>query len=127
MQIGKTNTGLCAHAIRLAALCTAVILLVAVTATAQNPSGVLRGVVRDSSGARVVSAKISLRLLTTAQARTTVCDRRGEFRLDGLTPGTWELAISARGFAEADSEVQIAVSQVRDVLVIMKVAEAAAS
>lgn len=127
MQIRMISTGLCERALRIAALCTFVILLGSVPLAAQSSGGALRGTVRDASGARVVSAKIALRLLSTAQTRTTVCDRRGEFRLDGLTPGTWELAISARGFLEADSEVQIEVSQVRDVVVTMKVAGTAQS
>jgi hypothetical protein len=88
---------------------------------AQN-LGTLRGIVEDAAGARVPSARIELHLLSTSQSRAALSDKRGEFRVDGLTPGTWEITITASRFRAANSEVQIAVSQVRDVVVTMKIA-----
>lgn len=87
---------------------------------AQNPGGALRGTVQDSGGARVASADVAVHLLSNAQLRKAVCDERGEFRIDGLVPGTWELTVSVRGFADADADVRIGVSEIRDVVVTMK-------
>lgn len=92
----------------------------AVLMSAQSPSGILRGTVHDSSGARVVSADVEIRLPVNSQTRTAACDDRGEFRIEGLTPGTWKMTVSARGFVDASAEVEIAVSSVRDVAVTMK-------
>ncbi len=85
---------------------------------AQNPRGALRGVVQDASGARIAAAEIKIH--ESSLTRKTVTDDRGEFRLDGLLAGNYHLTVSAKGFAEARSDVTIAVSSVRDVTVTMK-------
>jgi hypothetical protein len=94
---------------------------------AQSSNGALRGTVEDFSGARVPLARVSVRLGTTSQSRSAACDERGEFRIDGLAPGTWEVVVSARGFTDADAMVQIEVSKIRDVAVTMRPASIAES
>jgi len=95
-------------------------LLCAAVMHAQNVSGVLRGTVQDSGGARLASARIAIHLLSASQSRTAACDDRGEFRIDGLAPGSWEVMVSARGFADAAADVQIEVGAIRDIVVTMK-------
>ena len=95
-------------------------MVCAASALAQNPGGVLRGTVQDSRGARVVSARVVLHLPSLSQSRTAFTDDRGEFRIDGLDPAAWNMAVSAQGFANATAEIQIPVSSVRDVVVTMK-------
>lgn len=95
-------------------------ILFAIAIQAQTPSGALRGIVQDAHGARVASATVAVHLPATAQTRTAVCDRRGEFRIDGLTPGAWQVTVAARGFAHADATVSIAVSAIRDIAVTMQ-------
>ena len=102
-------------------------MLCATLALAQSPTGALRGVVQDSRGARVFPASVTVRLAMISQTRNAACDARGEFRIEGLTPGTWEMMVSARGFAEATAAVEIQVSSVRDVAVMMKPLPAADS
>lgn len=68
--------------------CLFVFLLFATLLHAQNPDGALRGVVQDSTRARVTSALIAARLQCSSPARTAACDDRGEFRIGGLVPGT---------------------------------------
>lgn len=87
---------------------------------AQNPSGTLRGAVQDFQGARVPSATVTLRQAATSQTRHTSCDQQGEFRIDGLAAGNWKMTVSARGFADASADVQIAVSAIRDVAATLK-------
>ena len=72
-------------------------------------------------------ASVTVRLAMISQTRNAACDARGEFRIEGLTPGTWEMMVSARGFAEATAAVEIRVSSVRDVAVMMKPLPAADS
>jgi hypothetical protein len=86
---------------------------------AQNSSGTLRGMVQDSGGARVASATIAVRLQSSSPARSVSCDRRGEFRIDDLAPGTYTVSVAARGFADAAADVTITVSAIRDITVTM--------
>jgi hypothetical protein len=95
-------------------------LFFAAVVVAQSPSGVLRGTVQDSRGARVVSASVALRMPSVSQTRTAVCDGRGEFRIEGLAPGAWDITVSARGFADANARAQIVVSGVRDIVVTLR-------
>jgi hypothetical protein len=87
---------------------------------AQNPSGTLRGMVQDSTGARVASATIAVRLQSSSLARSVSSDDHGDFRIDDLTPGTYDVSVAARGFTEATADVPIAVSAIRDITVTMK-------
>jgi hypothetical protein len=86
----------------------------------QNPRGSLSGVVSDANGGRVASAKVTVTAAGSTVERTAVSDSRGEFRLDDLAPGEYRVTINAPGLAEAESDVTIAVSSVRDITVTMK-------
>ncbi len=90
------------------------------TLQAQNPRGSLRGAVQDSSGARIANAKIEVSSMGSAIAREATTEDRGEFLLDDLLPGNYQVSAVAKGFAEAHTEVIIAVSTVRDVTVTLK-------
>lgn len=92
---------------------------------AQSSAGSLRGIVQDSSGARVAAAKIALHLVAGSQRRTAIADKRGEFRIDALTPGTWEAIVRAPGFTDAETKIQIEVTRIRDVSVTMRIAATA--
>jgi Carboxypeptidase regulatory-like domain len=87
---------------------------------AQNPLGALRGAVVDSSGGRIPSATVSARNPETALERTGQADARGEFRLEDLPPGSYELTVTAPGFTEARSSAVVAVSSVKQVNVVLQ-------
>ena len=86
---------------------------------AQNPLGALRGIVQDSSGARVLSATVAVDDSQQSFSRETHTDMRGEFRFEDLPPGQYKVRISATGFADARSEVTIALSSVRQIKVTL--------
>jgi hypothetical protein len=94
-------------------------VLLTVAVHAQNPLGALRGTVVDASGARVPSAVVSARNPGTSSVRENRADARGEFLLEDLPAGSYELAVSAPGFAEARSTVMVAVSTVKQVSVTL--------
>jgi len=100
------------------------VLLIATAARAQNSTSTLRGVVQDPSGGRVAGAHVVIRLNGSGSSitRATTANDRGEFRIDGLLPGPYRLAVTAKGFAEATANVDTAVSVVRDVTITLKVA-----
>jgi Carboxypeptidase regulatory-like domain/TonB dependent receptor len=87
---------------------------------AQNPRGALRGTVQDVSGGRISSAKIVIQVKESVLRRETACNDRGEFRLDDLIPGSYLVTVSAPGFADASSEVQVNISSVQEMSVVLR-------
>jgi hypothetical protein len=87
---------------------------------AQNPNGALRGEVQDASGARVPRARVIVESNTSSMTRQATADDRGEFRIDGLLPGSYRVTVTAKGFDQASANVDVAVSLVRDVTVTLK-------
>jgi len=87
---------------------------------AQNPNGTLRGEVQDASGARVSGARVTVRSTGSSITREATANGGGEFRIEGLLPGSYRVVVTAKGFAEATSDVDVEVSVVRDITVILK-------
>src|SRR5215469_7984797 len=87
---------------------------------AQDPNGALRGEVRDTSGARTARAKVTASAADASLTREVMTNSRGEFRLEGLQPGQYRVAINASGFDPAVDDVTVSVSQVSDIAVTLK-------
>jgi hypothetical protein len=85
------------------------------------------GVVRDSNGARVPAAAIVVRAEGSRLERQVAAGAFGDFRLDDLPPGSYQVIVNAPGFAEARAEVVVVVSSVRDVTVTLRPATLAQS
>jgi hypothetical protein len=94
---------------------------------AQDFRGSLVGSVEDSSGARIASAKIVVRMAGSPIERETSSGASGEFRLDKLEPGTYHVTANAQGFAEAIADVEVVVSSTRELTVTMRPASLAQS
>jgi len=86
---------------------------------AQNPRGSLRGTVQDATGARISLAKIIVQSADSSLQRKTSSEDRGEFRVDDLPPGEYRIRASAAGFSEAQANVRVLVSSVRDITVTL--------
>jgi hypothetical protein len=87
---------------------------------AQNPNGALRGEVQDASAARVAGARVVVQSNGSSMTREATTNDRGEFRIEGLLPGSYRVTVTAKGFAQATADVDIAVSLVRDIAVTLK-------
>jgi hypothetical protein len=87
---------------------------------AQNPNGALRGEVQDASAARIPRAQVVVESNTSSMTRQATADERGEFRIDGLLPGSYRVTVTAKGFDQASANVDVAVSLVRDITVTLK-------
>ena len=87
---------------------------------AQNPRGTLRGVVQDSSGARIPGAKVAVESAGLSTEREVETSERGEFRVDDLLPGAYWVRVEAAGFQVAESRVVVQVSSGRDIDVVLK-------
>ena len=87
---------------------------------AQNSNGALRGEVQDASAARVAGARVVVRSSGSSITREATANDRGEFRIEGLLPGSYRVTVTAKGFADATADVDVAVSVVRDIAVTLK-------
>lgn len=72
-------------------------VLLASFAWAQSTAN-LSGVVKDSSGAMITGANITLTNQLNSERRTATTNGEGYFSLPGLTVGTYTLSIQAKGF-----------------------------
>src|SRR5580704_16731461 len=116
-RLRRRNLRLCA------ALVLSIFLLVVSVPSllrAQNASGTLRGEVQDATGARVAGATVVLQSTGSSITRAATANEGGEFRLEGLLPGSYRVTATAKGFAEAAADVNVAVSVVRDIAVTLK-------
>jgi len=87
---------------------------------AQNPNGALRGEVQDASAARVAGARVVVQSIGSSITRAATANDRGEFRIEGLLPGSYHVTVTAKDFAAATADVEVAVSLVRDIAVSLK-------
>lgn len=80
-------------------------VLLASSLYGQIAGGSLRDLVQDSTEARIAGASIQMRLPESALVRRTSSDGHGEFLLEGLPSGRYEITVSARDFATASAEI----------------------
>ncbi|HEY0795081.1 MAG TPA: TonB-dependent receptor, partial [Acidisarcina sp.] len=81
----------------LAAVLVMALLMVSVS-KAQSSKGILAGTVRDSSGAVVPAAKITVINEETAETRDTASDGEGTYRIEAISPGSYAVHATAAGF-----------------------------
>ena len=110
------------RAMRVKALCLGLLLLASRPASlcAQNSNGALRGEVQDTSGARVAGAQVVAQVTGSSISRAVTANEKGEFRIEGMLPGSYRVVVNAKGFAQATADVDVAVSLVRDISVTLK-------
>jgi len=102
-------------------LVLALILLLTVSTTwAQLAVGTLQGEVLDASGAHVLQAKVTVSNAQISVTRSVQTNNRGEFRIEDLTPGKYQVVVKAAGFEDASADAVVVVSSVRDMSVILR-------
>jgi hypothetical protein len=79
-------------------------------ATAQSPEGTLTGTVSDTSGARIAGASVTASARGFSYTRTTRTNAVGEFRLESLPPGSYEVKVEAPGFATGTGSLIVGVT-----------------
>jgi hypothetical protein len=82
-------------------------LLLAAPAAAQETTGAIEGVVKDSSGA--VLPGTTVQAVGPAGVVTAVTDDRGEFRFPRLPSGRYKVTASLSGFVDRESAVDLTV------------------
>jgi hypothetical protein len=98
------------------------LLLFAVFSIAQSPQGTIVGTVLDASGARVAGAVVTASARNLNLSRTVETNKLGEFRIESLAPGNYEVKVAAKGFAEQTTSVQVAVSAIPTVSIKLQAA-----
>ena len=81
---------------------TAVLGSFTFAASAQTSKGILSGTVRDTSGAALPKANVTVISEETGESRTLQASGIGAYRVEGINPGLYEIKVDASGFAVAD-------------------------
>jgi hypothetical protein len=89
----------------------ACVLMLSVFAIAQTATTSLRGVITDPSGAVVPGAKVLLTDVATGTSYHTVSSGAGFYVFPVVTPATYRVAITAKGFATVESSMTLLVNQ----------------
>jgi hypothetical protein len=88
------------------------LFLAGAVADAQITTGAIRGYVRDTSGAGVVNATVTAKLVEQQSVRTTQTNDEGFYELLAMPPGNYEITFEAKGFQrEIRSGIQLSVNQ----------------
>lgn len=96
------------------------LLLLSVTAIAQNSQAKVTGTVKDGNGAAVSGVEVSL-LHSEALLASTVTDSNGNFTIAAIAPGNYELRVIRAGFSPHRSAVVVPPSGITDLAVTLEV------
>src|ERR1700737_1141061 len=89
-----------------------VLLLVVSPASAQRVSSDILGTVTDVSGRVIVGAKITVTRTETGEERGVKTNEDGNYRISGLSPGTYEIQVEYPGFKTlVRKDIELLVSQ----------------
>jgi len=93
-----------------------VTLLTASPVAAQPQLGAIQGTIADASGAIVPGAAVTITHIDTGVARTTVSNEAGVYRMPGVEPGRYRIAVELQGFRPAaQNDVVVSVGATRGV------------
>lgn len=101
---------------------TVILLTCAISLAAygQDSNGKVTGTVKDPGGAVVSGADVSLLTANRAVLRATVTDVSGNFTLDNIAPGDYQLNVDAGGFVRYRAAVHVTQSQPTEVAVVLE-------
>ncbi len=85
---------------RIAAVVLCLLVLAGVEVEAQQATALLTGTIKDSSGAVIPGAKVTLKNSNTNIARTANSNKDGEFLFTLIPIGTYEVEIEQAGFSK---------------------------
>src|SRR5260370_16877547 len=88
---------------RLAVALVAFMVMVG-AAAAQTSKGILAGVVRDSTGAVVSSANVTVTNQDTNETRSVKSESTGSYRVDAISPGNYTIHAELAGFQKFDAK-----------------------
>jgi len=90
----------------------ALLVIVATGASAQEQSGSIQGLVKDSQGAVLPGASVEAKSLDKVGVNTVIADAQGVYRFPALPPGLYEVTASLSGFtARKVTDVRLSLGQ----------------
>ena len=98
-----------------AAVMVCSVLIIAAITWGQAFRGSIIGHVEDASGGRIPNATVVLHARASSLERSVTSDNHGDFRADDLPPGGYHVSVTAPGFAQADSDLEVVVSMVKEI------------
>ncbi|MGH9880379.1 MAG: TonB-dependent receptor, partial [Pyrinomonadaceae bacterium] len=105
------------------AMCTAIVAAMPIHVPAQGSLGRIAGTIKDPKGANVNDAEVSLRHPHQAVLAKTFTDANGNFTLDSIAPGNYEISVTRPGFGRSRSAVQVAAGETTALNVVLQVNE----
>lgn len=78
--------------------CVAIFVFLSALSFGQQLTGTLTGTTRDSTGAVVANAKVTMKNQLNGDTRTTVSNESGYFTITAVQPGTYAIVVEAAGF-----------------------------
>ena len=99
-------------------VCLVVLLFVA---SAYLGSAVLSGDVTDSSGAAISGAELRAASKATGIGRTATTNAAGWFTINALSPGNYDLKVSAKGFSPTTTQVKLEIGQQQELKIRLEV------
>src|SRR5882757_5092245 len=84
---------------------------------AQTATGTIAGVVQDSAGSVLISAKVALQ----PSGRQTTSDNQGQFRISNLPEGEYTLTVSYVGFTSYTKTVKVEAGQAISITAALQV------
>jgi len=108
----------------LALLVLAFCTFISIPAHSQVTGATLSGTITDATGAVIAGATVSTRDTATGATREVTSDSAGLYTIPNLTPGNYEVKISAKGFSTSvQSNLALAVGQQQQLNFTLKVGE----
>jgi outer membrane receptor protein involved in Fe transport len=102
---------------------TMIMVCLSAAAAAQERTGSIEGMLKDSSGAVLPGASVQATSPTLVGAQVAVVDGQGRYRFPALTPGVYEITASLPGFTTARlADVHLSLGQVLRVDLALAVA-----
>ena len=77
-----------------------------------NISGDISGTVTDASGAALPNAQVTVTSLDKGQIKTILTDRVGDYRVPLLSPGTYQVKATVKGFETSTTKVTVSAGTV---------------
>src|SRR5579864_7101799 len=111
---GKDSCGWCESGFRrgTAALCVALVLILVIPNSASaQATATLNGVVRDSSGAVLAQATVTLQNTNTGALRDSLTNDSGLYVFVSVPPGEYVLKVAKDGFATTTQGLHVLVNQ----------------
>lgn len=86
-------------------LAVALVLVLALVSAgvAQTSKGILSGVIRDTTGAAIPGATVTVTNQDTGETRTVTSEATGAYRVDAISPGSYRVHVEMNGFQKFDA------------------------